>query len=220
MDQMRSCSRVTILHKWMKVFASRKKIPVICGGIAVAQTPRMPSIAASAAAMSPKPMRYASVLRCVGQSLETLQLKAVEIKMHGDDLVVQAWNRGTSMAMDLEKIYSPQEVRLLDAEGRAKRRAFPEPPDLLSLSQILRLAGNYVDRMRGRLLRVSWQDQSEKIQSITVQWEATQSGRAAGETSLTTVEELCIHVYKQRKKMNIASERQAHRPFVSVPPTR
>jgi hypothetical protein len=30
------------------------------------------------------------------------------------------------------------------------------------------------------------------------------------------VEELCIHVYKQRKKMNVLSERQAHRPFVSV----
>lgn len=174
----------------------------------------MTTIAATAAPVAPKKLRYASVLRCVGQSLEAMQLKALEIKTHGDDLIVQAWNRGTSMAMDLEKVYSPEEVRALEAEGRAKRKGLSEPPDLLSLSQILRLAGNYVDRMAGRLVRVSWQDQSEKIQSITVQWE---HGHEPGESSLTTVEELCIHVYKQRKKMNMASERQAHRPFVSVP---
>ncbi len=95
-------------------------------------------------------------------------------------------------------------------------KPFAGPPDLLSLSQILRLAGNYVDRMGGRLLRVSWQDQSEKIQSITVQWEPSQPGRKPGEGPLTTIEELCIHVYKQRKKINLLSERQGNRPFVSV----
>lgn len=163
-----------------------------------------------------KTMRYASILRCIGQTLEAMQLKAVEIKTHGEDLIVQAWHRGTSMAMDLEKVYSPEDVRTLDIEGRAKRKGFTEPPDLLSLSQILRLAGNYVDRMGGRLLRVSWQDQSERIQSITVQWENVQPAREGLESSLATVEELCIHVYKQRKKMNLSSERQAHRPFVSV----
>lgn len=163
-----------------------------------------------------KTMRYASILRCIGQTLEAMQLKAVEIKTHGEDLIVQAWHRGTSMAMDLEKVYSPEDVRTLDIEGRAKRKGFTEPPDLLSLSQILRLAGNYVDRIGGRLLRVSWQDQSERIQSITVQWENVQPAREGLESSLATVEELCIHVYKQRKKMNLSSERQAHRPFVSV----
>jgi hypothetical protein len=174
----------------------------------------MTTTAGTAESIVSKKLRYASILRCIGQSLESMQLKALEIKTHGDDLVVQAWNRGTSMAMDLEKVYSPEDIHTLEAEGRAKRKAFTGPPDLLSLSQVLRLAGNYVDRMTGRLLRVSWQDQSEKIQSITVQWE---HGREPGEASLTTVEELCIHVYKQRKKMNMASERQAHRPFVSVP---
>jgi hypothetical protein len=69
--------------------------------------------------------------------------------------------------------------------------------------------------MRGRLLRVSWQDQSDKIQSITVQWQTRPSGEA-GVEALATVEELCMHIYKQRKKMPLVTERQAHRPFVSV----
>jgi hypothetical protein len=43
------------------------------------------------------------------------------------------------------------------------------------------------------------------------------AGRSrAGGSQLAVIEELCIHIYKQRKKINVASERQAHRPFVSV----
>jgi hypothetical protein len=176
--------------------------------------PRMETSTAEIQAV-PAKMRYSSILRCIGQSLEGMELKSVDIKSHGDDFLVQGWNRGPSMAMDLEKHYSPDDLRKLDAEGRQKRKPFVEPPDLLSLSQILRLAGNYVDRMRGRLLRVSWQDQSDKIQSITVQWQAQPSGEAGAET-LAIVDELCMHIYKQRKKMPLVSERQAHRPFVSV----
>ena len=176
----------------------------------------MTTNAASVTEVLPKKMRYSTILRSLGQCFEEMQLKAVEIKTHGDDFIVQAWNRGTSMAMDFEKHYSLEDLRRLDAEGRAKRRAYTGPPDLLSLSQVLRLAGNYVDRTRGRLLRASWQDQSDKIQSVTVQWEPIQPERETAESQPTLVEELCIHIYKQRKKINLASERQAHRPFVSV----
>ncbi len=161
-------------------------------------------------------MRYASILRCIGQFLETMDLKAVEVKTHGDDYVVQAWNRGTSMSMDLEKHWTIDDLRNLDAEAREKRKPVAGPPNLLSLSQVLRLTGNYVDRMGGRLMRVSWQDQSDKIQSVTVQWQPVQPERDASESQVTSVEELCLHIYKRRKKISLASEKQAHRPFVSV----
>lgn len=161
-------------------------------------------------------MRYASVLRCIGQFLEATDLKSVEVKTHGDGYIVQAWNKGTSMAMDLEKHWTLEDLRRLDTAAREKRKPNSGPPNMLSLSQVLRLTGNYVDRMGGRLLRVSWQDQSDKIQSVTVQWEPMQPGREANDAQATTVEELCIHIYKQRKKINLASEKQAQRPFVSV----
>jgi hypothetical protein len=161
-------------------------------------------------------MRYASILRCLGQSLEEAELKAIEVKTHGDDYIVQAWNKGTSMTLDIEKHYTPSDIKKMEEDGRGKRKQFSGPPNLLSVSQILRLAGNYVDRTRGRLVRVSWQDQSDKIQSITVQWEPVQPSRETSDSQTTIIEELCIHIYKQRKKISLASERQAHRPFVSV----
>jgi hypothetical protein len=170
------------------------------------------SLAASAQAK----MRYSSVLRCLGQVLQELDLKALEVKTHGDEFVVQAWNRGTSMAMDVEKHYTIDEIRKMDAAARQQRKPVIGPPDLLSLAQILRLAGSYVDRARGRLVRVSWQDQSDKIQSITVQWEPGQSGRDVKLVPAGTVEELCIHIYKRRKRITMMSERETNRPFVSV----
>jgi hypothetical protein len=166
--------------------------------------------------IAPKKMRYSSLLRCIGQGLDEMSLKAIEVRSHGEEFVLQGWHRGTAMAMDFEKHYSLEDLRALDKEGRKKRRAFASPPDLLSLSEVLRLAGTYVDRSRGRLIRVSWQDQSDKIQSITVQWEAMHAEREISQSPLAAIEELCIHIYKRRKKINLVSERQVHRPFVSV----
>lgn len=144
-----------------------------------------------------------------------MPLKAIEVRTHGDELILLGWHRGTTMAMDFEKHYSLEDLRALDKDGRKKRSVFGGPPDLLSLPEVLRLAGTYVDRTHGRLIRVSWQDQSDKIQSITVQWEPLQD-EELGKSPLTAIEELCIHIYKRRKKINLVSERQAHRPFVSV----
>jgi hypothetical protein len=160
---------------------------------------------------------YSIALRCIGQSLEAMELKAVEVKTHGDNYIIQAWNKGTSTSMDLERHCSPEDLRKLDIEAKEKRKAFSGPPNLLSLSQVLRLAGNYVDRMRGRLIRVSWQDQSDKIQSVTIQYEPCPvDRREQGEAQMTVIEEVCVHVYKQRKKVAAAHDKNSHRPFVSV----
>jgi len=64
----------------------------------------MPTNAAGVADAAPVKMRYSSTLRCIGQSLEAMELKSLEIKTHGDDFIVRVWNRGPSMAMDLESI--------------------------------------------------------------------------------------------------------------------
>src|SRR5262249_51412579 len=105
----------------------------------------------------------------------------------------------------------------LDMEGKEKRKALPGPPNLLSLSQVLRLAGNYVDRMRGRLIRVSWQDQSDKIQSVTIQYEPCPvDRREQGETQTIVIEEVCHHIYKKRKKAAPVHEQNSHRLFVRV----
>jgi hypothetical protein len=165
----------------------------------------------SNAAPSLKP-RYSKALRCIGQSLEQVGLKALEVKTHGENYIVQAWKKGTSSSLDHEKHYTPDDLRALEKEGRAKREPFPSRFTPLSLSQVLRMAGNYVDLLRGRLVRVSWQDQSDRIQSITIQYEPLSVERGEGPDShVTTIEELCIHIYKQRKKITLSPEKTGRR---------
>ena len=162
-------------------------------------------------------IRYAHVLRCIGQSLESLDLKSLELKTHGDTYVVQAWNRGVPVSKEVDKQYTLEDIKKLEIEGVARRKPVPGLPNLLGLSQVLRLAGSYVDRMRGRLLRISWQDQSDRIQSVTIQYEPFSLQQSEQiESQITTIEELCVHVYKQRKKIASASDRSGQRPLVSV----
>jgi hypothetical protein len=163
-------------------------------------------------------IRYSNALRCIGQNLESMELKAVEIKTHGENYVVQLWYKGISLSMDLEQHYTLDDIKQLEIKGREKGKAFGASPNLLSLSHVLRLAGNYVDRIGGRLIRVSWQDQSDKIQSVTIQFEPSSGSRGGkqGESQVTTIEELCIHIYKQKKRINASADKAAQRPFVNL----
>jgi hypothetical protein len=98
-----------------------------------------------------------------------------------------------------------------EAEGRFSRAQSPKPVARPAHGR------NYVDRMRGRLIGVSWQDQSDKIQSITIQYEPYQvQRRVNGDAQTTTIEEICIHVYKQRKKIAATQDKSPPRRFVSV----
>ncbi|MBM4264690.1 MAG: hypothetical protein FJ143_05495 [Deltaproteobacteria bacterium] len=159
--------------------------------------------------------RYSNALRCIGQSLESLDLKAVELKTVGESFVVQGRSKAPQALLEIDKHYTPDDIKALESQGRGKRDSNAGPANLLSLSQVLRLAGNYVDRAGGRLLRVSWQDQSEKIQSVTIQYEACVSEHSE-DSQITTVEELSIHIYKQRKRMALGSEKTGTRSLTST----
>jgi len=176
----------------------------------------MSNLGANAKAAGQAFLGYGRILRCIGQSLEAAELKAIELRSHGDMFIVQGWHRGPFSSMDFEKHYTLAEIRKIDQEGRQKRNTSAGPPNLLGLSHVLRTAGNYVDRMGGRLFRISWQDQSDRIQSITVQYEPPQPERHdASDHQVCVIEEICLHIYKQKKRI-ANSDKHSHRPFVSV----
>ncbi len=151
---------------------------------------------------------YSYALRCIGQNLEGMDLKALELKTQADKFIIQGWSKNASNTMDVVRRYALADIKKLDEEGRTQRMIASRPSNLLSLSQVLRFCGSYVDRLRGRLTRVSWQDQTEKIQSITIQFEPYEERRSGrGDPQVTMIEELCIHVYKQRKKITTGADK-------------
>jgi hypothetical protein len=156
---------------------------------------------------------YSLALRCIGQNLEGLGLKSLELKTQGDKFLIQGWSKNTPSTLDVIKQYAPDDIKKLNEQGRSKREVAAMPSNLLSLPQVLRFCGNYVDRLRGRLTRVSWQHQTDKIQSITIQFVPHEESRSLrADAQVTIIEELCIHVYRQRKKMTLGTEKLGHRP--------
>ena len=145
-------------------------------------------------------LSYAHTLRCIGQKLEQLDLKSFEIKYQDEIYFVQAWHKGTSVSGDVKHRYTQDELKELEFEMRKIRRPIVDRANPLKLSQMLRLAGHYVDHIGGRLLRVEWQRQSGKVQSITIQYEASEADRKEAGSDPGTIEEICVHVYRETKK--------------------
>jgi|SRR3954471_16211531 hypothetical protein len=142
---------------------------------------------------------YSHTLRVIGQSLAHLELKAFELQRENDLYLVHGWHKGTSIAVSIERRYSLEDIARLEAEIRRERQASPRS-NLLSLAHILRTAGNYIDLLGGTLIRVEWQYQSDKVQCLTIQYQA--EGEIDG-----AIDEVCVHIYKEKKKMRPLSLR-------------
>ncbi len=77
----------------------------------------------------------------------------MEVKTHGETYVIQAWNKGTSTSMDLERHCGPEDLKKLEIEGKEKRKMFSGAPNLLT-NRLRSTAGNGV-RRKQRLLKKS-----------------------------------------------------------------
>jgi hypothetical protein len=152
------------------------------------------------------------VLRCIGQKLEALELKAFEIKSQSGAYLVQGIRKGTSSSVDVELRYTAEDIKRMESEARKNRRRPAHRSNLLNLSQVLRMSGTYIEHVEGRLLKISWQVQSDKIQSITIQYEPHQRERKKDEYSISTIDEICVHVYKQRKRLPASFSKHSHGP--------
>ena len=136
---------------------------------------------------------YSHILRVIGQSVAALELKAFELQAHDDFYLLHGWSKGTALAVSVDRRYTIADLVQLDADARQERRPGSKR-NLLSVAHILRTAGNYIDLLGGRLIRVEWQYQSEKVQGLTIQY------RAPDETD-GAIDEICVHIYKEKKKM-------------------
>ncbi|MGH7833363.1 MAG: hypothetical protein ACREQK_06945 [Candidatus Binatia bacterium] len=158
----------------------------------------------------PAELSLSRILRCIGQNLETLDLKAFEIKCQSGTYLVQGIRKGTSSSVDVELRYTEEDIKRMESEARRNRRRPAHRSSLLNLSQVLRMGGTYVEHVEGRFLKISWQVQSDKIQSITIQYEPHERERKKDEYSTSTIDEICVHVYKQRKRLPASFSKHGH----------
>jgi len=126
---------------------------------------------------------YARVLRTIGHALETHRVVTADITVEEDTYTVKGTTRPTIRARRglfrsvrnflakasasphpdfitnrIELCYSMADIRALDAQVRNRRSASPEVPDPLSMSQLLRVIGGFIDQRTDEELLGVWID--------------------------------------------------------------
>lgn len=172
---------------------------------------------------------YAQTLRAIGQDLEERECSKFRLEKRHEMYVVQGQAEHSTLerspvsffkdvkirsllkifgiqhakaeADPFEVYYTAEEISRLENRGQSLRGSFSGVPELLSLSQILRAVGAYIDEKGGRLLCVSRAQQSGERHAVVVQYETFNGERKEEDRLLSNIYDLNVHMYKRRKKI-------------------
>ncbi len=145
------------------------------------------------AASQANKVSYARKLRTIGHALEIHHVVTCDLTVEKDTYTVKGTTLPTKRARRglfrsvrnlfakasasprpdfitnrIELRYSPEDIRALDAQVRDRRSIAPENPDPLSMSQLLRVIGGFIDkRADEELLGVSIDDRWVTITHVS-----------------------------------------------------
>lgn len=144
---------------------------------------------------------YAQTLRAIGQDLEGKHPRNLSLIALEDAYIVRGRAGAGPFLRSFELRYTPEEIERLEREGWSKRMNSARMPDFLSLSQVLRAIGYYIDLKSGYLQRVAKENQSLTVEYVT---SVSQNNRQLFLTS--TLYDFCVRMYIQRSCRNNSME--------------
>jgi hypothetical protein len=146
-------------------------------------------------------VKYAQALRAIGQDLEGKHPRNFNLVIVGDSFVVRGKAGLAPFFRAFELNYSAGDIERLEREGWGKRINSTGMPDFLSLSQVLRAVGCYVDLKGGCLQRASKENQSMTIAYAT---DVSQNNREVCQISM--LYDFCVRMYLQRSGRNASMD--------------
>ena len=167
-------------------------------------------------------MKYAQLLRPIGQMLEGLRVESFILEVEGGDFVVRGrrreeppttpevktfrviWHlvRGKKPQAQLpdspssgvvELRYTAEDIARLEQTGREQRSVPSGTPEVHALSQILRATGDFVDQKQGQLLAVKKEDQT-----LTIEYESALKRKISEELTVSTLYDHWVRMYLKR----------------------
>ena len=91
--------------------------------------------------------------------------------------------------------FTPEDISLLDSNGRTKRQETAAMPDFYSVPQVLRTIGDYLERLERKLLRVERQGAT-----VTIEYETAYGETGAEERTAASLYELSVRMYLRRSE--------------------
>ncbi len=155
---------------------------------------------------------YSQSLRVIGQSLDVLHPGGFQLTNEGDSFVVRTnpngstregsltksiikrlWRSSHSDERDSSLQYDLEAISRLETQQRAKRGESASMPDTQTISQVLRVVGDYLDHKQPRAFTVDWTPSS-----VSVSYEATNGSSDRETFSVADLYDLAVYMYVHR----------------------
>jgi hypothetical protein len=147
-------------------------------------------------------VRNSSILRTIGQDLESRDIKAFIISRVGNRFSVNGSYQTPPATTPINLEYSFSEIDELNSERGHKREESTPRADFFSLAQTLRAIGAYIDKKGGRLTAVSNNHHSGGEASFTIEYESADGKQIVEERNGAAIYDMCVTMYKLRGKAN------------------
>ena len=151
----------------------------------------------------------AKILRCIAQDLDRRCIKAFDIRNEGDCYVVQCGYQDPPASMPVTLEYTTQDIETLDRAGKIKRGTPVPRQDFVTLVQVLRAVGSYVDKSKSLLLRVcnNLEPEPGQVSFLQVEYQTPNGAHVIDRHDGTALHDLCVRSYKQRGRISDRQQR-------------
>jgi hypothetical protein len=146
-------------------------------------------------------LKCASALRCIGQDLEQRGVKSFDIRLEGTSYVAQCGYQDPPSPMPVTIEYTFNDLQDLDRSGEGKRGKSSSSKEFLNQVQIFRTIGNYIDKNKAVLVRITNNDATGRDSLFKVEYLTRDGERVVDDRAGAAIYDMCVTMYKQRGKM-------------------
>jgi hypothetical protein len=155
-------------------------------------------------------LSYARAMRVVGLLLEMRDLKTFDLQCDSSGFRLKCGNPKPPCSTTLELRYSIDEIESLERENLVNRKNSGAVVDFLSQAEVLRGLGGYVDKKKGRLVKLSNNHSNLAVGSLKLEYESSDGDRREETFSPSSIYDICVRMYKERGKANTPANRFAN----------
>lgn len=143
---------------------------------------------------------YVVALRCIGQDLELRALKTFDLTVDGDKCVVRCGYQAPPAPTPVTLHYTTDDIEELDTAGQEKRGGSAASMEFLSIAQIFRAIGGFLDKNDHVLIGISNNHAGARESMLRLEYETREGVRVIDNRSVSAIYDMCVSMYKKRGK--------------------
>jgi len=141
---------------------------------------------------------YARALHTVGLALQMRELKTFDLQADDREFRLKCGYQKPPCSTTVELRYTIDEIESFERENLKNHDDVQKVVDFLSLAEVLRGLGAYIDKKQGRLIRISNNSAKIAAGSVKLEYESYDGTRREETFALSSIYDICVRMYKAR----------------------